>query len=80
MVSAIDQHESAMAVHMSHHLETPPTPHHPILLGCPRAGTFSALLHASNLHWSLISPTVIYKFHILLKPGLENFEHYSTSV
>ena len=29
-------------------------PPHPIPLGCPRAPALSALLHASNLHWSFI--------------------------
>ena len=29
-------------------------PTYPIPLGCPRALTLSALLHASNLHWSSI--------------------------
>ena len=35
-------------------------PPHPIPLGCPRALALSALLHASNLHWSSILHTVIY--------------------
>jgi len=37
-----------------------PTPSHP--LGCPRAPALSALLHASNLHWSSILHMVIYMF------------------
>ena len=35
----------------------------PIPLGCPRAPTLSALLHALNLHWSSILHMVIYMFH-----------------
>ena len=37
-------------------------PLYPIPLGCPRAPGMSALLHASNLHWSAISHMVIYMF------------------
>ena len=37
-------------------------PPHPVPLGCPRALALSALLHASNLHWSSISHMVIYMF------------------
>ena len=33
---------------------------HPITLGCPRALTLSALLHASNLHWSSMLCMVAY--------------------
>ena len=33
-----------------------------IPLGCPRAPALSALLHASNLHWSSILHVVIYMF------------------
>ena len=47
----------------------PSHPEHPsqlhlytILLGCSRAPALSALLHASNLHWSSILHMVIYKF------------------
>ena len=35
-------------------------PPHPIPLGCPRALSLSALLHASNLYWSSILHMVIY--------------------
>ena len=35
-------------------------PFHPIPLGCPRAAALSALLHASNLHWSSIFRMLIY--------------------
>ena len=42
----------------------PESPSHPpphlILLGCPRALTLSALLHAWNLHWSSVLHMVIY--------------------
>ena len=37
-------------------------PPHSIPLGCPRALALSALLHASNLHWSSILRMVIYMF------------------
>ena len=37
----------------------PSTSLHPIPLGCPRTPALSALLHASNLHWSSILHTVI---------------------
>ena len=37
-----------------------------ILLGCPRAPALSALLHASNLHWSSILHMVIYNFNAIL--------------
>ena len=49
MVFAIHQHESAMGVYVCPHPESPPpqlSPHS-IPLGCPRAPTVSALLHAS---------------------------------
>ena len=37
-------------------------PPHCIPLGCPRAQALSALLHASNLHWSSALHMVIYMF------------------
>ena len=47
----------------------PPDPEHPshlppylIHLDCPRAPALSALLHATDLHWSSILHTVIYMF------------------
>ena len=44
-------------------LNPPPhLPPHPIPLDCPRASTLSALLHASNLHWSSILHVVINVF------------------
>ena len=44
---AIHQHESAVGTHVCPHPEHPShLPSHPILLGCPRALTLSALLHA----------------------------------
>jgi len=44
-------------------LNTPSTSlPNPIPLGCPRAPALSALLHASNLHWSSILHMVIYMF------------------
>ena len=53
-----------LQVHMCPpHSETPShLPPHPIPLGCPRAPALSALLHASNLHWSSILHVVIYMF------------------
>ena len=35
-------------------------PLHPITLDCPRALALSAMLHASNLHWSSVLHIVIY--------------------
>ena len=50
-------------VHISTHPEpSSRLPPHPIPPGCPRALALSALLHASNLHWSSISHMVIYMF------------------
>ena len=50
---AIHQHEMATGIYVSPSSCTPP-PHlpHRIPMGCPRAPALSALLHASNLHWS----------------------------
>ena len=60
MVYAIHQHESATSAHVSPHPESSlHLPPHPIPLGCPRALALSALLHASNLHWSSILHMVI---------------------
>ena len=60
---ATRQYRSAMCAHVSHHLEPPSHfPPHPIPLGCPRTLTLSALLLASNLHWSSIVHMVIYMF------------------
>ena len=43
---------------------------HPIPLGCPRELALSALLHASNFHWSSISHMGIYMFQCYsLKPS-----------
>ena len=62
-VSAIQQHELAMGIHVSTHPECPShLPPHPIPLCCPRAPALSALFHASNLHWLSISHMVIYMF------------------
>ena len=65
MAFAIHQHESAIGVHVSFHLQPSPpfhSPPHPIPLGCPRAPALGALLHASNLHWSSALHMVIYMF------------------
>ena len=63
VVFAIRQHESAMDVHVSPHPEPPSyLPPHPIPLGCPSAPALSALIHASNLHWSSILHMVVYMF------------------
>ena len=52
-----------MGAHVSSHPEPPShLPYHPITLGCPRAPALSALLHASNLHWSSILHVVVYIF------------------
>ena len=40
----------------------PPSPSHPIPLGCPSIPALSVLLHASNLDWSSISHMEIYIF------------------
>ena len=37
-------------------------PPYPIPLGCPQAPALSALIHASNLHWSSILHVVMYMF------------------
>ena len=63
VVFAIHWHEIAMCVHVSHHPESPSfLPPHPIPLGCSRAPTLGALLHALNLQWSNILHMVIYLF------------------
>jgi len=63
VVFAIHQCEPVMSVHVFPHPEQPSQlPPHPIPLGCPRALAVSALLHASNLHWSSILHMVIYMF------------------
>ena len=52
-----------MGAHVSSHPEPPShLPYHAIPLGCPRAPALSALLHASNLHWSSILHVVVYIF------------------
>ena len=52
---ATHQHESATGVHVSPHPEPPSLlPPYPTPLGYPRGPALSALLHASNLHWSFI--------------------------
>ena len=64
MVFAIHQHEMATGIHVS-----PPilnllshfTPHC-IPLGCLRAPTLGALVHASNLHRSSILHMIMYMF------------------
>ena len=45
-------------------------PPHPIPLGCPSAPALSALLHASNLHWSTISHMVIHTGSVTLMDQL----------
>ena len=62
-----NQHESITGTHLVPHPE-PAThlPPHPIPLGCPRAPALSALLHASNLHWSSILHMVIHMFQSYL--------------
>ena len=63
VVSAIYQHEAATGAHVSPHPEPPNLlPPYPIPLSCPRALALSALLHASNLHWSSILHILIYMF------------------
>ena len=57
MAFAIHRHESATGAHVSPILKPPPIP-----LGCPRAPALSALLHASNSHWSSILHMLIYMF------------------
>ena len=56
MVSAIRQHESPTGMHVFLLLTVPEPlshlPPHPIPLGCPRAGTLSALRGALSSHWS----------------------------
>ena len=63
IVLAIHRNESAMGAHVSPHPEPPShIPPHPILMDCPRVLALSALLHASNLHWSSILHMVMYMF------------------
>ena len=63
VVFAIHQHGSPTGAHVSPHPESPSHfPPHPIPLDCLRAPALSALLHASNLHWSSILRMVIYMF------------------
>ena len=63
MVFAICQHESAMGPCVPSWTSLPsPSLPNPIPLGCPRALALSALLHASNLHWSSILHMVTYMF------------------
>ena len=58
---AIHQYELAAGAHVFLHPETPShLLSHPIPPSCPRAPALSALLHASELHWSSISHMVIY--------------------
>ena len=60
---AIHLHESVMGVHVSHHPEpSSHLPPHTSPLVCTRAPALSALLHASNLHWSSILHLVIHVF------------------
>ena len=51
-------------VYMYPTILNPPSylPLHPISLGCPRVLASSALIHASDLHWSSILHMVIYRF------------------
>ena len=60
MVSAIHQHASATGTRVPHYEPPSYLPLHPITLDCPRALTLSAMLHASNLHWSSVLHMVIY--------------------
>ena len=77
MVFAIHQCEPVMGVHVFPHPEHPSQfPPHPIALGCPRALAVSALLHASNLHWSSTLHMVIYIFQCYsLNSSLLTFSH-----
>ena len=60
-IFAIHQHKLATGVQLSHHAEpSSHLPPHAIPLGCPRAASLSALLHASYLHWSSVLHTIIY--------------------
>ena len=61
VVFAIHQYELATGAHVFLHPEPPShLLSHPIPLSCPRAPALSALLPASELHWSSISHMVIY--------------------
>ena len=82
VVFAIHQHESAMAAHDSPHPKCPShLPPHSIPLGCPRAWALSALLHASNLHWSSILHMVMHMFQCYsLKSSLPHFLPHSPKV
>ena len=61
MVSAIHQHESALATHVFHLSWNPfHLPSYPIPLGCPRAPALFALFHVSNWRWSPVLHLTIY--------------------
>ena len=63
------RHESATGIHVSPHPEpSSHLPPHPIALGCPRAPALSALLHASNLHWSSMCSSVAQLYPTLCYP------------
>ena len=57
---AIHWHDSATDAHVSPDLNPLPLPSPPISLGCPNTPAFSALLHASNSHWSPVLHKVIH--------------------
>ena len=64
MVSVTHQHESATSVHVSSPDPERPSrlPPHPVPLGCPRAPTLGALIHALNSHRSSVLHMVMYMF------------------
>ena len=66
MVFAIHRHESATGVHVSPILNPAPTSLPTIPLGNPRTLALSALLHASNLHWSSVLHMVTTCFSAIL--------------
>ena len=70
VVFAIHQRESATGVHVSSQLQPPfYIPPHPIPLGCPRAPALSALLYASNLHWS----SILHILHMVIYVSMNSY-------
>ena len=59
---ATHQHKSATGAHVVPRILNPPSTSLLIPLVCPRVPASSALLHASNLHWSSVLHMVIYMF------------------
>ena len=85
VVFAIYQQELATGAHVSPTLKPLPPPFPPHPSGLSQAQALSALLHASNLHWSPILHMAIYMFqcyslkssHLCLLPHGPKFKRLS---